>query len=67
MKLYLGYYLSVFSEDGELETMSFDSVEAYKKYITPHCAEDEVQQMVETFLRKREKKVYYEPLFDSAG
>ena len=43
--------------------MSFDSIEAYKKYISPDCAEDKIEYMVETFLRKRDKKVYYEALF----
>jgi hypothetical protein len=43
--------------------MSFDSEEDYKKYISSDCAEDEIEYMVEAFLRKIDKKVYYEPIF----
>ncbi len=58
------YEVNVFDEDGELETMSFDSEEDYKNYIRSDCAENQLDYMVENFLKKRDKKVYFDPLFD---
>lgn len=43
--------------------MSFDNEEDYINHITPHCNEGDIQYMVDNFLRKRDKKVCYEPLF----
>ncbi|QOY50907.1 hypothetical protein [Candidatus Sulfurimonas baltica] len=57
------YEVSVVHEDGNLETISFDSKEDYINYITPDCDEDKVKYMMDNFLRERDKKVYYEPLF----
>jgi len=60
----LTYEVSVANEDGDLEIMSFGSEDNYRKYISADCDESEVENIVENFLRKREKKVYYEPLFE---
>jgi hypothetical protein len=57
------YEANVVDEDGEYEKMDFGSEEDYINYITPKCEEGEIQYMVDNFLRKRDKKVYYEPLF----
>nr|MDA3946673.1 hypothetical protein [Helicobacteraceae bacterium] len=56
------YEANVVNEDGEWETMRFDSEDDYKKYISPYCGEEEVERMVENFLRKRDKKIHYDPL-----
>ena len=58
------YEANIVNEDGELETMSFDSEEDYKNYIRSDCDENLLDYMVENFLRKRDKKVYYDPLFE---
>lgn len=57
------YEANMVDEDGELEIMNFNSEEDYITYISPHCEESEIQYMVDNFLSKTEKKVYYEPLF----
>lgn len=54
---------NVVDEEGELDKMSFDSEEDYINHIRPHCDEGDIQYMVDNFLRKRDKKAYYEPLF----
>ena len=59
------YEVSIFDDEGELEIVSFDSPEEYRKYLSPEYEESEIEYMVETFLRKRDKKVYYEPLFEA--
>lgn len=46
--------------------MIFDSEDDYKKYISPYRDENEIEDMVEDFLRKRDKKVYCDPLFKIA-
>ena len=43
--------------------MNFYSQEDYKKYISPNCVENEIEYMVNNYLRKRDKKVYDEALF----
>jgi len=43
--------------------MTFDSEDDYKKCISPYCDENEIEDMVNNYLRKRDKKVYYDPLF----
>jgi len=58
------YDANILKEDGQFEIMSFDTEDAYKKYIRSFCDENEVEHMVYEFLRQREKKVYYEPLFN---
>ena len=57
------YEANVLDKDGEFDTLSFESEEDYINYIRPHCEESEIQYMVDNFLSKRDKKVYYEPLF----
>jgi hypothetical protein len=46
--------------------MIFDSEDDYKKYISPYHDENEIEDMVEDFLRERDKKVYCDPLFKIA-
>ena len=60
------YEANVVDEDGEFKTMIFDSEDDYKKYISPYCDENEIEDIVEDFLRKRDTKVYYDPLFKIA-
>ncbi|MGB5505463.1 MAG: hypothetical protein WBM70_02130 [Sulfurovum sp.] len=60
------YEANVLHEDGEFKTMTFDSEDDYKKYISPCRDENQIEDMVEGFLRKRDKKVYYDPLFKIA-
>jgi hypothetical protein len=57
------YEANVVDEDGEFEKMNFGSKQDYINCITPNCEEGEIQYMVDNFLRKRDKKVYYEALF----
>lgn len=57
------FEVNVVDEDGGFDKMSFSSEEDYINHITPHCEEGDIQYMVDNFLRKRDKKVYYEPLF----
>jgi hypothetical protein len=51
------YEANVVDEDGEFKTMIFDSEDDYKKYISPYRDENEIEDMVEDLLRKRDKKV----------
>jgi diphthamide synthase (EF-2-diphthine--ammonia ligase) len=60
------YEANVVDEDGEFKTMIFDSEDDYKKYISPYHDENEIEDMVEDFLRERDKKVYCDPLFKIA-
>jgi hypothetical protein len=57
------YEANVVDEDGEFKKINFGSEQDYINYITPNCEEGEIQYMIDNFLRKRDKRVYYEPLF----
>jgi hypothetical protein len=58
------YETNVIDEEGEFTTISFDSEEEYIAFISPDCEEGKIQYMVDNFLSQRDKKVYFEPLFE---
>ena len=57
------YEVNVVTDNGELETIIFDSEDDYKDHIRSDCDEGDIQYMVDNFLCKRDKKVYYDLLF----
>jgi len=58
------YRTSIIKNDGESNVKDFNSVDEYKKYIMSLNPEDDIQYLVDNYLREEKIKVYYNPLVD---
>lgn len=57
------YEANVLNQDGELEIINYYTEDDYRHYLSFAHDKDEIEVIVSTFLRQKQKKMYYDPLF----